>query len=307
MKVMFFGEAMVEFSQVEKGLFKQAFAGDVLNTAVYMSYLSNQFDIHFVSAAGDDAISNQFESQLDKYGISTSWLGQHPEKTLGSYLINVDERGERSFSYWRDTSAAKSTFSLFVEELNTMALECDVFYFSGISLAILNTQDRKLFWEFIEQLKQNNKTVVFDSNYRPKLWSEPAIAKQQIVKAVSVSDIVFAGVEDFSWLLNLNDCQQVLGFFDQWQTPELIVKDGANKVVYKTADTQGEVAVKPVTNVIDTTSAGDSFNGAYLAQRLSGATITEAVKVANRVAAEVIQHKGAIVNKAAITNAIMAV
>jgi 2-dehydro-3-deoxygluconokinase len=51
----------------------------------------------------------------------------------------------------------------------------------------------------------------------------------------------------------------------------------------------------PVTNVVDTTSAGDSFNGVYLGARISGEAVTVAVHLAAKSAALVIQHRGAII------------
>ena len=55
--------------------------------------------------------------------------------------------------------------------------------------------------------------------------------------------------------------------------------------------------VTPVEHVIDTTSAGDAFNGAFLGAYLSDYSISEAVNVATRAAAAVIQRPGAIVPK----------
>ena len=50
-------------------------------------------------------------------------------------------------------------------------------------------------------------------------------------------------------------------------------------------------------NIIDKTSAGDSFNGAYLASRLEGKTIEKSIKKAKKLASKVIMKKGAIIPK----------
>jgi 2-dehydro-3-deoxygluconokinase len=57
-----------------------------------------------------------------------------------------------------------------------------------------------------------------------------------------------------------------------------------------------------VPQVIDTTAAGDSFAGAYLAARLSGASAAEATRAGNRLAARVVQHRGALIEAAAMAD-----
>ena len=45
---------------------------------------------------------------------------------------------------------------------------------------------------------------------------------------------------------------------------------------------------------ITAVAAGDSFNGAYIAARLSGADPEPSARAGNRMAAKVIRHKGAL-------------
>ena len=54
------------------------------------------------------------------------------------------------------------------------------------------------------------------------------------------------------------------------------------------------VPAAKVLKVIDTTAAGDAFNAAYIAGRRGGLQPLAAAEVANRIAAIVIQHSGAI-------------
>ena len=75
---------------------------------------------------------------------------------------------------------------------------------------------------------------------------------------------------------------------------EVAVKCGAEGCRVFTADAQWEVPGRPVAQVVDTTTAGDSFNGAYLAARLEGAPPDVAAERGCILAAEVVQHQGAI-------------
>jgi 2-dehydro-3-deoxygluconokinase len=54
----------------------------------------------------------------------------------------------------------------------------------------------------------------------------------------------------------------------------------------------------PPENVVDTTSAGDSFNGGFLAKLLTGATAAEAAAHGAAVASVVIAHHGALIDPA---------
>ena len=60
-----------------------------------------------------------------------------------------------------------------------------------------------------------------------------------------------------------------------------------------------EVRPEPITQpVVDTTAAGDSFNAAYLAARLAGLPLGDAVLYGHRLSAIVVSHRGAIVPQA---------
>ena len=58
----------------------------------------------------------------------------------------------------------------------------------------------------------------------------------------------------------------------------------------------------PASTQVDSTAAGDSFAGTYLAARLNGSRIDEAISHAAEVAKFVIQHHGAIVEQSVFSN-----
>ena len=71
-------------------------------------------------------------------------------------------------------------------------------------------------------------------------------------------------------------------------------------------DTPGiDVAVEaePVSDVVDTAAAGDSFAAAYLAARLDGAEPAAAARAGHELAATVIRYLGAIIPPAAMSAA----
>jgi len=294
------GECMVEFSpEVKEGSFKQSFAGDVYNTAVYLKRLLKEtIEVSFLTAVGNDVMSERMVDDFLSHRIDTCFVKRVNDRQPGAYLIQTSDQGERSFVYWRDTSAAKMTISQLSEEDKSKLInQCDLFYFSGISIAILNQNERETFWQLVNDLRNAGAQIVFDSNFRSRLWHSHDDAKQQFEQAFSLSDIVFAGVEDFSLLYQLNTFAALDNFFNDYLIAELIIKNGADGVFYRSATEQFIVDIAPVTNVIDTTSAGDSFNSAFINARIKQSSATAAIKQGCLLSACIIQHKGAIIDK----------
>lgn len=106
--IYFLGECMVELKPTEPGLLKQAFAGDVFNSAVYLKRTFKDIQTGFTSVVGTDNLSQQMLDVLLEEGIDTQTLYTNSQRTLGLYYIETDHTGERSFTYWRNQSAART-------------------------------------------------------------------------------------------------------------------------------------------------------------------------------------------------------
>eukprot|EP01137_Pigoraptor_chileana_P036848 Opistho-2@33115 len=111
-KVALIGECMLELQGQAFGAMQQGYGGDTLNTAVYLSRCGAQSGIrpYYATGLGEDGLSGGLMARWAAEGIALDLVRRIPGRMPGLYLIEVDERGERSFSYWRDTSAAKAYF-----------------------------------------------------------------------------------------------------------------------------------------------------------------------------------------------------
>lgn len=294
-KIALMGECMVELSRVNANTLKQGFGGDVYNTGVYLKRVFNSTEVGLMSCLGTDALSQQMAAAFNAENIHTHFLRYSEKHIPGAYLINTDEQGERTFVYWRDNSAARQIIRNLDEALSKDLENLDMFFFSGISLAILPESDRYEFFRLLAKLKKAGVSIVFDPNYRARMWRSPEYAINAFEQAYALSDILLPGIDDFKQLYQLNSVKQIKDFCRDFKLSELIIKDGARSVTAITADQNIEIAVKPVDRVVDSTSAGDSFNGVYLGARLNGISIKHSVELASQVAAIVVQHPGAIV------------
>lgn len=296
---------MVELRAIEDAKMSQSFAGDLYNSAVYFKRCFPEIEASMVTAIGRDNLSQKMLSCFKNEKLNTEFVFQHDTKVPGLYLIETDEDGERSFTYWRSDAAARKVVDfLDADVLSQLALG-DMLFLSGISLAVIEECARVTFWQKLQQIKDAGVKIVFDPNYRSRLWRDQEQAKEQFNKAFALSDAALPGVEDFSELYGINSANEVVDFCRSFDVSEIVVKNGPESVLTFASDSLMSHTVTPVSNVVDTTSAGDAFNGVYLGARLTDRSISDAVRLASVAASTVIQHRGAIAPRTAFNQAMV--
>jgi 2-dehydro-3-deoxygluconokinase len=288
------GECMIEMSGGEDRQYRLGFAGDTLNTAWYMrALIGADWQVDYVTALGDDRYSGDIRAFLHANGIGTNHIATFPGRRPGLYMIH-QKNGDRHFTYWRDTSAAR----LLAEDkdfLKTALEGAGIVYFSGITMAILNPRARGRLLGAIVAARDNGARVVFDPNVRPGLWTSPRIMGSVLTAAASISDIVMPTHSDEAPLFGDRSAAETADRYLELGVEEVVVKDGARPALIATRGERIEVAPNTATIVVDATGAGDSFNGAYLCLRTAGNGLAEAGEAAHRVAGIVIGQKGALV------------
>ncbi|MBC7916469.1 MAG: sugar kinase [Rhodoferax sp.] len=295
------GECMLELSGTALGAMQQAYGGDTFNTAVYLARCGGaDFKVSYATALGDDALSQQLEQCWAQDGLDLSLVRHIPGRMPGLYQIAVDAQGERHFSFWREHSAARAYFDTDVTPLEQHSSEWDAFYFSGISLAILPPDGRARVFALARELRARGALVVFDNNYRPRLWPDIEVARQAFTQAFSLAHTLLITADDHQALFGFKDMEAALTEAQALEAPELVIKRGASETLVRTEGAWTGVRTVAVPQVVDTTAAGDSFAAGYLSQRLRGAAPDVAAAFGNRLAARVIQHPGAIIPMAAM-------
>jgi len=292
------GEAMAELSLGNSSSqpVNLGFAGDTLNTAIYMKRLfSESTEISYVSALGRDPLSARMLSFIQSEGILTDKVTISEDRQIGLYAIATDASGERSFSYWRSESAARQLFQ-FKEGFSALN-DFNVLYLSAISLAILPATVRTELLNALDALrKQKKTTVVFDSNYRPKLWESVEEAQQTVANAWRITDIALPSVDDEMALFGDGNEQTVISRLRGYGVARGALKRGGRGPLSLGNDEAISLPVASNVKVIDTTAAGDSFNAGYLAALLSGrCNDIDAMLAGHACALRVIAHPGAII------------
>lgn len=306
--VVCFGECMLELQGQAFGTLQQGYGGDTLNTAVYLARCGRAqgLRVDYATALGDDDLSSGLLQRWQAEGVGTGLVRRLPGRLPGLYLIEVDDGGERRFHYWRDQAAARSYFDTAAGHtpLERQASAIGALYLSGISLAILPAAGRARLAALAQGLRARGAAVVFDNNYRPRLWPDAATAQAAMAQFTVLASVALMTLDDEQALWGLPDAEAALQRTLALACPEVVVKRGSAPTLVRLAGQPPQsVPTVGVPRVVDTTAAGDSFAGAYLAMRLAGGSADASAAAGNRLAACVVQHRGALIPRSAMPGA----
>lgn len=301
MRVTAIGECMIELS-ARQAAWNLSFAGDTFNALWMMKgLLGESLDADFFTGFGADPFSQRQIAFMQISGISIGPSRTDVPSAPGIYGITLAENGERSFTYWREASAARRL----ADDPAALATACshrDLIYFSGITLAILDPVGRKNLLEAIAEARMRGTKIAFDPNYRVRLWHSADDARAAITEGLKHANIALPTFEDehalFGDLTPSDTLERMIGL----GISEIVVKNGpAGCTVGGNALPKSiEVPARRGVPVLDTTGAGDAFNGAYLAARMTGEGHASAARVGHTLAARTVGVKGALLPMAQI-------
>lgn len=298
MRVACIGECMIELSSLGEDRFQLAFGGDTLNTAVYLARCGARVD--YVTALGDDEFSARMIAEWRAEGVGVDRALRLPGRLPGLYMIERDARGERRFLYWRDRAPARDLFAVADDAFVAALTRYDILYFSGVTLSLYGARERARFLALVTAARARGARIVFDGNYRPRGWPGAEAARGAFEEFLPHVDIALPTLEDEQALYGDRDAEACAARLLAAGVGEVAVKDGPRGARVATRTESVRVAAEPGVAVVDTTAAGDSFNAAYLAARLAGAAPAKAARAGHRLASVVIQHRGAVIARAAM-------
>jgi 2-dehydro-3-deoxygluconokinase len=294
-RVVVVGEAVVELLRGADGRFALGCGGDTFNVAIYLARAG--MDAAFASALGEDPYSEAVLSLASAEGIATD-LSLRLRARLPALAL-IDVSGARH--EWSGEAPARELFEL--PEWGRIAeglSKAKLVYFSGITLSLYSNTGIGRFLATIETIRQQGVKIAFDGNFRPRPWRGNLQRTRTVfMEALKRVDIALPAYDDEAVLWGDPSPEATVERLQAFGIGEIVVKNGPNSALLAVGAQREFIPVPEVVTPVDPTAAGDGFNAAYLAARLSGTAPREAVAAAHRLAGQVIRHRGALMPRAA--------
>ncbi|MBB6463112.1 ribokinase [Flammeovirga kamogawensis] len=258
------------------GTFNQYQGGKGANQAVAAAKLNG--NVTFIAKVGKDSLGVEAIKSYQEVGINTNQILKAENEATGVALITVDDNAENSIVV---SSGANALLS--VEDITQQE---KIFTTSAITLVQLETPIVTV-QKVVELAKNHNNTVVL--NPAPAQQLSDAILKNvDIITPNETETQLLTGVE-------INDITSME------KASEIFHNKGINTVVitlgkqgaYLSNSEYNEIIPAPIVKAIDTTAAGDVFNGALTVALVEGENIKQAIQFASKAASIAVTRNGA--------------
>jgi 2-dehydro-3-deoxygluconokinase len=289
------GEPLLELQPADDGGARLAFGGDVANSMICLCRIlgAGAKRISLVTALGDSSYSAWLRQRLTREGIHVIEPSVTGEP--GIYGLPLDPAGRPGFSYWRAQSAARAFLqSADLDRFEQLLGDAQLLLVTGITLALCSGASFEHLCRWVEQHRDGCR-VVFDCNFRRRLWNSEAEARERIGRFERLSSLIATGAEDEKTLWGAEGTAQIIERVSRLSA-EYLIRVGPEGCWVGSGLEYQHVPTEPVTVVGDTAGAGDSHLAGYMAARVSGCGRAEAAAYANKAAAVIVSQRGSVPN-----------
>lgn len=289
-EILALGEPLIEFVRLpDQGgriLYEQGYGGDTSNAIIAAA--RQGASTGYITAIGNDPFGDALLSLWKREGVSTEWVEIFKGDPTGAYFVQPHASG-RQFSYARRGSAA----SRYTREILPRAVikRARIIHSSAISLAI-SASMRETVLSAAEIARQSGTLFSFDTNLRLNLWTLDE-ARNAINDILPLVSIVMPSVDEAELLTGHQDPNAIVDHFLGRGANIVVLKLGDRGAIIADGDKRHKIPPAP-SSAADSTGAGDSFAGAFLAYYLEIENLQRAGELAAIVAAGTVGGLGAV-------------
>lgn len=276
-EIVCLGEPLLEFNRQEDGRYLAGHGGDTSNCAIAAA--RQGASVGYVTWLGRDPFGDSFMALWQTEGVDASQVRRQADAHTGIYFVDHAD-GRHRFSYLRAGSAASRMTPDCLPRAYIAGAK--VLHVSGISQGISASACDTVF-HAIEIARAAGVLVSYDTNLRPALW--PLERARAITHAAMRScDIALPGMDDAIALTSLEDPDAIADFYLGLGAGTVALTLGKAGTLVATTGRRQRIPVQAVA-AVDATAAGDTFDGAFLAELLRGGDPFTAATYANAAAA----------------------
>lgn len=299
------GEALIDFTALERGdlssvsHFERNAGGAPANVAVCVARLGGRAAL--LSKLGRDAFGDHLVAVLAENNVDVSYILRTDRANTALAFVALDEKGERSFSFYRNPSA---DMLLSADEIpDRLFRSGDILHFCSVDLidAPVCGAHRRA----IEYADKSGAMISFDPNLRPNLWETEEKMLAAVRSFLPCCHLLKVSEEELLSISGERTEHAALNAVFRGKVMAVLISRGSRGASIALRD--GTLLSVPGERVdqIDSTGAGDVFIGTFLFQLLAdrftvgslcgrAEALRRYLRYANHAAAISVTRRGAI-------------
>lgn len=286
------GESLLEFSTNQKlkdaECLHKYYGGDSLVVAIAAKRLGS--DVGFVTCLGDDVYKDYMLESWQAEGLNVEYV-KIVEENNGLYMVSRVPEEEKEFIYYRKKIAPAK---LSIDDIDEDYIKkSKIIYASGITQS-LSLASREAVKKAFSIARENGIITAYDPNYSSSI-STSEDAKEYFEEIIELTDILFMSSKyDTKSIFEINSLENIIKNVADRGVETIVIKSSTDKGYHLHSQMQTTFVPFYTDHVIDTTSSGDAFNGAFLHAIANSYNPIEAAKIASIDAGLQAQGIGAV-------------
>ena len=259
------GELLIDFQSVGTGSLKDTAqfvknaGGAPANVCVQAVKLGQ--GAAYLTMVGNDGFGEFLTETLKREGVDTSYIKSSDKYDTSLAFVSFKDGGEREFSFYRK-AAADLYFT--ADDFSSVDFgRGDVLEFGSVALKTQTAQNAHKYLR--EKASAAGALICFDPNLRFNLWEDKAQLKKTVLEFAAYADVIKVGADELEFITGLSGEGAVKSMFGG-RLGLLLVTDGGKGAKLYLADGRSYVCGGYKVRAIDTTGAGDSFFGGFIAR-----------------------------------------
>ena len=258
------------------GTFLMNPGGKGANQAVAASRLGG--NVTFVTKTGNDIFGSEAKQLFDKEKINTRFIIKDEKNPSGVALINVDENGENSIVVASGSNGTLSAYDIYDEVFKT---EPSDIFLMQLEIPVSTV-------EFVAEKASDNGNRVILNPAPARQLSDDLLKCLYLITPNETEAELLTGIK----VHDISSAEKAALYLQDKGIKNVIITMGASGAYVLTGKISSMITVIPV-KAIDTTAAGDVFNGALAVAISEGKEIVDAVTFANKAASISVTRMGA--------------